>query len=171
MREIDGSAPDAHGAVPFRDLRLRRRAQTKAPARRKLTGMPALPKRYCTAPGSRCPEYAVKNGRCLGHQRKDRDTRSTAAQDWHRLYGSRWQRYRLVFLMEHPLCADPFGVHELGPEPGVVVDHRTPHRGDVVLFWDGDNHQPLCSSCHGRKTAEEDGGFGNAGRTQDQDPG
>ncbi|WP_144469068.1 HNH endonuclease signature motif containing protein, partial [Bacillus pumilus] len=36
-----------------------------------------------------------------------------------------------------------------------------PHKGDKKLFWDSSNWQPLCASCHNRKTAKEDGGFGN----------
>jgi 5-methylcytosine-specific restriction protein A len=42
-----------------------------------------------------------------------------------------------------------------------VVDHIIPHKGDKRLFWDIKNWQPLCASCHGIKTAKEDGGFGN----------
>jgi len=123
--------------------------------------MPALPKRYCLQPG--CPEYAAKNGRCNGHQRKDKDTRSPQAQEWHRLYTGRWQRYRLVFLADHPICVDPFGEHGTGPEAAKVVDHITPHCGDADLFWSTANHQPMCTACHNRKTATEDGGFGNPG--------
>jgi 5-methylcytosine-specific restriction protein A len=43
-----------------------------------------------------------------------------------------------------------------------VVDHILPHRGDRVLFWDRSNWQALSKKCHDRKTAEHDGGFGNA---------
>ncbi|MFA6100484.1 MAG: HNH endonuclease signature motif containing protein [Patescibacteria group bacterium] len=42
-----------------------------------------------------------------------------------------------------------------------VVDHKEPHKGDYELFWDEDNWQGLCASCHNRKTAAEDGGLGN----------
>ena len=41
-----------------------------------------------------------------------------------------------------------------------VVDHLVPHRGDRLLFWDASNWQSLCESCHNRKTARADGGFG-----------
>ena len=44
------------------------------------------------------------------------------------------------------------------------VDHIEPHKGDDTLFWDQDNWQPLCKPCHSRKTATEDGGFGNPKR-------
>jgi 5-methylcytosine-specific restriction enzyme A len=123
--------------------------------------MPALAKRYCSQPGSRCSDFATKDGRCTAHQRKDSDTRSHQAQAWHKLYGARWQRYRLVFLADHPLCVECEGQGAI--EPATVVDHITPHRGDVALFWDGANHQPMCTACHNRKTATEDGGFGNEG--------
>ena len=29
-----------------------------------------------------------------------------------------------------------------------VVDHITPHKGDMKLFWDSDNWQSLCKQCH-----------------------
>lgn len=32
----------------------------------------------------------------------------------------------------------------------------------MSLFWDRTNWQGLCKQCHSRKTAAEDGGFGNA---------
>ncbi|WP_085981300.1 MULTISPECIES: HNH endonuclease signature motif containing protein [unclassified Paenibacillus] len=44
-------------------------------------------------------------------------------------------------------------------EPATVVDHITPHKGDMGLFWDQGNWQPLCATCHSIKTAKEDGGF------------
>lgn len=40
-------------------------------------------------------------------------------------------------------------------------DHIKPHKGDKKLFFDANNLQSLCASCHSRKTAKEDGGFGN----------
>ena len=46
--------------------------------------------------------------------------------------------------------------------PATVVDHRKPHRGDPVTFWDTTRWQSLCKSCHDRKTATQDRGFGRA---------
>lgn len=31
-----------------------------------------------------------------------------------------------------------------------MVDHKVPHKGDQVLFWDHDNWQPVCFDCHDR---------------------
>ena len=33
-----------------------------------------------------------------------------------------------------------------------VVDHIIPHRGDMKLFWDESNWQPLCKEHHDQKT-------------------
>ena len=35
------------------------------------------------------------------------------------------------------------------------VDHKVPHKGNSFLFWDRDNWQGLCKSCHSRKTMRE----------------
>lgn len=74
----------------------------------------------------------------------------------------RWQTERAAFLHDHPLCAacERDGVIR----PANVVDHIDPHRGDETAFWDNSRWQALCASCHGRKTAGSDGGFGNARR-------
>lgn len=75
-------------------------------------------------------------------------------------YDARWRKARLIYLRYHPLC--------VACAPRVVaaneVDHIVPHRGDQELFWDQDNWQALCKPCHSKKTANEDGGFGNAYR-------
>jgi 5-methylcytosine-specific restriction protein A len=68
-----------------------------------------------------------------------------------------WRKARIVFLAEHPFCAD------CGAS-ATVVDHALPHRGDLTIFWDRGRWQALCASCHSRKTAARDGGFGNARR-------
>lgn len=74
-------------------------------------------------------------------------------------YGYRWQNLRKSFLREHPLCVEcaKKGLTTVATD----VDHIVPHKGDQSLMWDWDNLQPLCHSCHSKKTAREDGGFGN----------
>jgi 5-methylcytosine-specific restriction protein A len=76
-------------------------------------------------------------------------------------YGRKWQAARLGYLQHHPLC-----VHCLAKGHVTIatdVDHIVPHRGDLTLFWDAENNwQALCHSCHSKKTASEDSGFGNA---------
>jgi 5-methylcytosine-specific restriction protein A len=61
-----------------------------------------------------------------------------------------FRRLRAGWLMRHPLC------NRCG-EPGGVLDHVKPHRGDRDLFWSQANWQTLCTRCHNRKTASEAG--------------
>lgn len=115
---------------------------------------PQRAKRPCLV-GS-CKDFASNKGYCDQHQdrikKKDRE-RGTAHQ---RGYGARWEKDRIKFLDENPLCADH---RKRGMvEAATVVDHIIPHKGDQVLFWDKNNWQPLCKSCHDRKTATEDRG-------------
>lgn len=47
------------------------------------------------------------------------------------------------------------------------VDHIRPHKGNHTLRLDPDNLRSLCASCHSRKTARHDGGFGNRKQRSD----
>ena len=57
-------------------------------------------------------------------------------------------------MKRHPLCEICKAGGELSP--ATVVDHIVPHRGDMQLFWDQNNWQPLCKDCHDRKTGMEE---------------
>lgn len=115
---------------------------------------PQRAKRPCKV--SSCKDFAVNGGYCDQHQEKirkqDRE-RGTAHQ---RGYDAEWEKERTKFLDDNPLCVD----HKRRGfiEAATVVDHIVPHKGDKVLFWDKNNWQPLCKSCHDRKTATEDRG-------------
>jgi len=87
---------------------------------------------------------------------KARDARPTSRE---RGYNPAWFKYCSVYLALYPFCVDPFKVHSEQVKSS-EVDHITAHRGDQQLFWNHDNHQALCKSCHSRKTVEFDGGFG-----------
>lgn len=73
-------------------------------------------------------------------------------------YGRRWQLLARMFLNDHPFCADPFAVHGRWPPMARHVDHIVPRRAGGGDDWE--NLQPLCASCHSRKTIQCDGGFG-----------
>ena len=80
----------------------------------------------------------------------------------HRGYGYAWQKARIGYLQHNPLCAECSKKGRV--TAATVVDHITPHKGDQQLFWERSNWQPLCKPCHSRKTAAQDGGFGNPDR-------
>ena len=112
------------------------------------------------------------------HQPVKPAARRTTSEAWRpsahaRGYGRAWAAASKGYLQHHALC-----VHCLADglvTASVLVDHIRPHRlsealasGDEqrvtaarALFWDHDNWQALCKTCHDRKTATEDGGFGN----------
>lgn len=113
-----------------------------------------LPK-PCSKPG--CPELTT--GRYCENHKNQRDMRESAAR---RGYDSRWRRARRLYLSRHPLCVECERRGRLTPAD--TVDHVVPHKGDPVLLWDEANWQALCAPCHSRKTAREDGGFGNPQR-------
>lgn len=101
------------------------------------------------------PTRPPTHGRDL--RRRDEKSRATAAE---RGYGSRWQRYREIYLQQHPACVKCQAAGRAMRSQEREVDHIIPHRGDQKLFWDPDNHQTLCKPCHSEKTVTTDGGFG-----------
>lgn len=60
-----------------------------------------------------------------------------------------WRKYRDRFLEANSRC------YSCGTA-STVVDHVTPHLGDVALFERLDNHIPLCERCHNTVTAKFD---------------
>lgn len=137
--------------------------------------MPVARPRPCLYPG--CAALVRNGGYCERHavaqqeraREKDRERGSAASRG----YGYRWAKTSQGFLRNNPLCrhcADRGRV-----TAAEVTDHIVPHRlaealasGEperIVearsLFWDRSNWQPLCWTCHSRKTAREDGAFGN----------
>lgn len=71
-------------------------------------------------------------------------------------YGKQWQKARHAFLArpENAYCACGCG------RPADVVDHIVAHKGDMGLFWDRSNWQPMNRDCNSRKAARSEGGFG-----------
>ena len=115
--------------------------------------------RLCTYPG--CQKLTVSGGYCKEHReiaerrRRERElfTRRVASAAYNGLYRTaEWRRLRARFLKAHPLCVSC-------GETATIVDHIRPHRGDMALFLDESNLQPLCQSCHSRKTLVENGFF------------
>ncbi|MCG2586507.1 HNH endonuclease signature motif containing protein [Massilia sp. TS11] len=103
--------------------------------------------------------------------------RQPDASSAQRGYGYKWQQARAAYLKAHPLCV--FCLRDAGvtatelpdqiaqcvekriaPPMASVVDHKVAHRGDMKLFWDRDNWQSLCPSCHSsvKQRMEKSGG-------------
>lgn len=69
-------------------------------------------------------------------------------------YGYKWQQAREGYLAKHPLCV--YCEREGHVVVATVVDHKTPHRGDMTLFWDRNNWQSLCATHHNRDKQREE---------------
>lgn len=108
--------------------------------------MPTTPKRPCRYPG--CSDLCETGVFCKDHAMYATDHVRGNARE--RGYDTHWRRARGLFLRQNPLCVECQRNGKL--TPATVVDHIVPHRGDKALFWDKQNWQPLCKSCHDRKT-------------------
>ena len=120
--------------------------------------MPIASPRPCRSPGC-AVLVTVRDGYCDQHRKAAHaaiDARRESASK--RGYGRKWQEARVAFLSSNPLCK----IHGARGEvvAAEVVDHVIPHRGDLKLFWDRKNWQPLCKRCHDTKTATEGVTFG-----------
>ena len=116
------------------------------------------PKRPCKVSG--CTEYAVPGQSVCEMHRLQYGRQHVYDRATHAIYCTRaWVSARKAYLMANPLCV--LCQREGRLTPATDVDHIIPHRGDRRAFWDTSNWQALCHPCHSRKTAGEDGGFGN----------
>ena len=113
-----------------------------------------------------CPAFSCDDHRCLKrtqgvHQpppTKDKFRRGKYSRET--AYSSaRWRRVRKNQLAREPLCQRCLSFSLI--TPATVADHVLPHRGDPQLFWQHDNLQSLCNSCHSFKTNEENKGVLN----------
>jgi 5-methylcytosine-specific restriction protein A len=111
--------------------------------------MPNLPQRSCSVPACRqfkpCPDH---------HRQRQRESDARRGTFRERGYSSAWDKASKAFRAEHPLCADPFGVHGDRPVLSEEVHHVVAHRGDQDLFWNAAHWMAICKSCHSRLTME-----------------
>jgi 5-methylcytosine-specific restriction endonuclease McrA len=83
---------------------------------------------------------------------------SVVWRSWYKT--ARWQRLRWSVLLKACFTCAKCG-HIEAITKLLVADHVVPHRGDEALFWDEENLQCLCKTCHDRvKQAEERRGLG-----------
>lgn len=68
---------------------------------------------------------------------------------------TRWRRLRWQVLARDLFTCQMCGKLEANTSQ-LVADHKAPHKGDEVLFWDAGNIQCLCKACHdSTKQSEE----------------
>lgn len=108
--------------------------------------------RVCSVVG--CPILIEGAGHlCAAHVRKRQRAvdagRPSSAQ---RGYGRQWPRIRSSYLKAHPDCV-------VCGQPANQVDHIVPLREGGTN--DPSNLRSLCIKDHSRRTASENGGFGN----------
>lgn len=108
---------------------------------------PSTPCKQCGCPNL----VSYGNKYCDDHKSNHAlDAKSTKAKG----YNARWNKARLRYLKLNPLCV--YCQSEGRLTKSTVVDHIKLHRGDQDLFWNQDNWQALCKSCHDRKTKTVD---------------
>ena len=77
----------------------------------------------------------------------------------------RWYHFRLaIFQRDEYICQSCHMVtvpKHVDARWWPHCDHIKPHHNIPELMWDQRNAQTLCGSCHSRKTAKNDGGYGH----------
>lgn len=85
--------------------------------------------------------------------RKDYETTSGRMEDKRFYCSKQWLKTRAIILANDPICraCEAEGI----VTPAEHIDHIIPRKIRPDLAFDADNLQPLCRSCHGRKTLAE----------------
>ena len=99
------------------------------------------------------------------------DQRAASAERAGLYHSARWQRARLRYLRDNPLCAT-CGAAGL-VVAAFAVDHSEGHRtGDWrARFWDEATWQALCLACHNTKSATELAAWNRIGGSREPDGG
>lgn len=84
-------------------------------------------------------------------QTREAGKREAAAQQRARPEGkwynsTRWKELRKLILSRDPYCVRCAGEGRVTPSD--TVNHRTPHKSDYDRFWDVENLEGVCKSCH-----------------------
>jgi 5-methylcytosine-specific restriction protein A len=101
-----------------------------------------------TSLGRYCPDHTKQVS-----QQYDRERASDPVRKLY--HKAQWYQVRLVVLARDPICVEC--KHAATEE----IDHVIPARAYSGDFYDPDNLQGLCRSCHSSKTAVEGGFAGN----------
>ena len=98
-------------------------------------------------------DYCERHQNCVQTLDRKIFSKRGKSRQWHNLYQTaEWRRRSRDFLKRYPICF-------ICGAPSTITDHIVPHRGDLYLFWDENNWQPMCQRCHSRKTMKENKNF------------
>ncbi len=86
------------------------------------------------------------------HRQRDR------VQPWRAWYKTaRWQKLRMSVLVRDLFTCQMKGCCRIEADTSqLVADHKIPHHGDETLFWNENNLQCLCKSCHDKLKQKEE---------------
>lgn len=74
-------------------------------------------------------------------------------REWRSMYDYRWEKARLIFLRDHPLCECYDCIKKGLLKTANVVHHKEAHKGNYELFWDQNNWMAMNKICHDKYTA------------------
>lgn len=106
---------------------------------------------------AKLPPVHTPGSTAPSHKRRV-DNRQAYARQAKRMYATndpRWRRIRAAQLAREPLCRE-----HAAKGRAVAANHVDHIDGDPMNNFES-NLQSLCARCHSRKTARENGGFGN----------
>jgi 5-methylcytosine-specific restriction protein A len=111
-----------------------------------------MKKYLCGGPG--CGELLDAPGYCARHRREKAAARPFAGAARSNNYNTaRWRRLAARVIRETPYCEACGASRKDGA--ALEAHHRDPPRGDGEKFFDENNLQILCRSCHRLATARE----------------
>lgn len=116
--------------------------------------MPTKPLKPCSVPG--CGELCAA-GKCDEHKRQAGQQRGSGKD---RGWTPKWARFRKRYLDDNPNCLDCLDKDPPQWTPATDIDHVDGTGRNGPRAYDLTNLRPLCHSCHSKKTAKYDGGFG-----------
>lgn len=113
------------------------------------------PLRVCIEQGCHTLTSGVRCAACERERSTRPKPQGMTGESLYRLYRTvAWRRLREALTQQNPWCAECLKKNINNPWD--ELDHIVPHRGNLDLFWDRDNLQGLCRTCHANKTWREE---------------
>ena len=114
----------------------------------------AIPERYCEFHKKDYQKWLSENRPKPSHARYQRRMYGSKEGKYQQFYNTTaWRKLSQQVLKNNPVCVACLSNGII--RKADVVDHIIPIRVDWTKRLDADNLQPLCNSCHRRKTNKE----------------